>query len=77
MLQHRVGEAGAIPPRSDRIFRDGRAWFFLTREGATIGPYVSRTECETGLQDFIEFLRLATPPLVNRLVDSLRVAANA
>ena len=57
---HRDGEEVDIPPRSNRFFMQENDWFFATREGALMGPFETEIEAANGLNDFLEFIKLAT-----------------
>lgn len=57
---NRQKELGAVPMRSDRFFAVNSAWYFSTREGPAIGPYISKPEATQGLSDFIEYVMLST-----------------
>ena len=69
--QHREGESGPIPTRSDRFYLLENRWFFATREGSPIGPFETREEGLVGLQDFIEFLKLAKPKTLKKFEAAL------
>lgn len=43
--------------RSERIIKDGGAWYFLTREGSVEGPFRTEQEAERSLEMYI---RMAT-----------------
>jgi hypothetical protein len=57
--------------RTDRFFAVKNAWYFSTREGASIGPFDNKTEAEQGLSDFIDFIDLAEPQLLSSFYSSL------
>lgn len=73
MLQtaHREGETGQLPPRTDRFFSIQGEWFFATREGTSIGPFENKDEALKGLDDFIEFIDLAEPKMLDRFYKTL------
>ncbi len=52
-----------VPPErlSTRLYQDETAgnWYFTTREGKSMGPFDTKDEARQGLEDFLEFLRLA------------------
>lgn len=52
-LEHRNGEAGAIPFRTGRFFVVDNNWYFASREGMDKGPYSSRNEAEIALKAFL------------------------
>jgi len=69
---HRLGDLCPAPRgRSERVYRRGLQWYVSTREGTPIGPFATRTEAEQGLEDFLEFLRLAPLGDVAALTDAL------
>lgn len=41
---------------TDRFFKDGDKWFFLTREGTMEGPFELRREAENRLEDYIKVM---------------------
>jgi len=59
MKSNRKNETGKTPPRSSRIFHMKNLWYFNTREGVDIGPFHSRDDAATNLQDFLQFIQLA------------------
>lgn len=69
--QHRQGETGLIPDRSDRFYLLESVWFFATREGAAMGPFETHQAAMMGLKDFLDFLELAKPKTKQKLVDSM------
>ena len=72
LATNRAGEQGPVPDRRDRLFMEGRHWYFRTREGTDIGPYKTKNDALTGLHDFIEFMQLAEPPLLSSFYASLQ-----
>ena len=68
---NRDGELGNVPPRTDRFYAVQGEWFFATREGTPIGPFENKFEADRGLKDFIEFMELAEPKMLNRFYESL------
>lgn len=40
--------------RSDRFFSNNGQWFFKTREGQRVGPFLSRSDAQHALLFFIE-----------------------
>ncbi|MEZ0121701.1 MAG: DUF6316 family protein [Candidatus Reddybacter sp.] len=54
--------------RSNRYFKLSDNWYFITREGATLGPYDSKGEAEQAVTDYIQFINQATPSLLKLLV---------
>jgi len=71
---HRSGEIGAVPMRSDRFFAVNSSWYFATREGASVGPFETKEKALGGLDDFIEFVKLAGPAMRDSFTQSLRTA---
>ena len=69
---NRFGEQGPTPPRSTRVFSLKESWYFSTREGANIGPFETRDQADLGVQNFIDFLKLASPRMLELFVSSLR-----
>jgi len=51
MLAKRLGETPEIRYRTDRFYRINSSWFFSTREGIEMGPYLSRKDAENALKD--------------------------
>ncbi len=52
-MQHRAGENSPIPFRNQRYFCANGVWFFETRGGKQLGPFVSKQEMEAELMMFI------------------------
>jgi hypothetical protein len=71
MKINRNGEVGTIPVRSDRFFNVDHDWYFSTREGCPVGPYVNKSQAKSGLDDFLEFLELAHPSMLTAFFKSL------
>ena len=74
MDEKRNGEAGAVPMRTDRFFAVNSAWYFATREGASIGPFEDKSEAQKGLDDFLDFIQLAEPKVLSTFYASLHTA---
>lgn len=55
----RAGERHSPPKRSQRIYRDGKNWYFHTREGAPIGPFVELKETIVWLDDYVKYTQHA------------------
>lgn len=64
-------QAGNVPFRSGRFFKLHNFWFFTTREGTSVGPFDSMPCAEKGVDDYIEFIKVADP----EAVDFFRVGA--
>lgn len=72
---NRGGEAGKVPLRTDRYFSIEHDWYFSTREGAAVGPFDNKAMAIASLNDFIEFLSLASPKVLTTLFKSLKETA--
>ncbi|MCB1662760.1 MAG: hypothetical protein KDI20_09180 [Pseudomonadales bacterium] len=46
-------------------------WYFSTREGTDVGPFDSRDEASSGLQDFIQFIQLANHRTLHNFLNTL------
>ncbi len=55
-IDHRQGEEGEVPFRSNRFFAVGNKWYFSTREGFDSGPYANRERAENSLQRFLKIV---------------------
>jgi hypothetical protein len=53
MQQNRAGENQPIPFRNDRYFCVNGVWYFESRGGKQIGPFISKKEMEAELMMFI------------------------
>ena len=71
MIDRRTGELGAVPMRTDRFFAVNSAWYFATREGASIGPFENKNDAQRGLGDFVDFIKLAEPRVLTSFYASL------
>ncbi|MDQ1363026.1 MAG: hypothetical protein QG652_886 [Pseudomonadota bacterium] len=49
----RNGENRNIPFRSNRYFCINGAWYFTTREGPQLGPFIDKREAEAELMLFV------------------------
>jgi len=58
MERYRHGESSSIPFRTGRFFCVDATWYFACREGMDHGPYYSKLEAKTALQDFLDNLGL-------------------
>ena len=74
MDKGRNGESGSVPMRTDRFFAVNNAWYFATREGASIGPFQDKGTAQHGLTDFMDFIQLAEPRVLSTFYASLRTA---
>jgi len=59
--ESRKGEDCAIPNRAERFFQLNSDWFFATREGALVGPFTTNESANSGLNDYLDFIRLSKP----------------
>ena len=53
--------------RSDRYFKLSDYWYFITREGATLGPYDSKEQAAQAVADYIQFVNQASPAILKLL----------
>jgi len=53
MKSRRFGEEGELPPRSERIYKDGQQWFFSVRKGIDQGPFESEEAAKAAMIDFV------------------------
>lgn len=53
LTNHRVGENGLLPFRTQRIFNVGSEWFFAMRGGKDCGPFNTAHDAETELNLFL------------------------
>lgn len=53
MELNRVGELRNIPFRTNRYFCSNGTWYFMTREGKQMGPFIDKREAEGELLMFI------------------------
>ena len=42
--------------RGSRFFKLYNNWYFMTREGIGVGPYIDLNAAKRGLEDFIKFI---------------------
>jgi len=59
--------SAAVPLRSDRYFKLSDNWYFITREGATLGPYDSKDQAQLAVADYIQFVNQASPAMIKLL----------
>ena len=59
--------SAAAPLRSDRYFKLSDYWYFITREGATLGPYDSKDQAQLAVADYIQFVNQASPAMIKLL----------
>ena len=59
--------SSAARMRSDRYFKLSDYWYFITREGATLGPYDSKDQAQQAVADYIQFVNQATPAMIKLL----------
>ena len=60
-----------LPLRADRFFAVGHSWFFTTREGSNIGPFLTKEDAYNALVDFIDFIEKADPILLKQFIDNI------
>lgn len=53
MELNRNGETRNVPFRSNRYFCINGTWYFMTREGNQMGPFIDKREAEAELMMFI------------------------
>lgn len=53
---NRYGESGSIPDRGSRVYIQNDYWWYATREGVHVGPFDSRSEAESGVRDFVDYI---------------------
>jgi len=53
--------------RSDRYFTLSNNWYFITREGPTLGPYDSKEQAQNAATDYIQFVNQASPAMLKLL----------
>lgn len=57
--KRKTDDEEAIPPmRSDRFFAINGEWYFRTREGKDFGPYTTKYEANSSLDDYIVYMKL-------------------
>ena len=65
---NRIGDTETFSNREgSRFFESEGYWYYNTREGVAIGPFDSLSEAETGVSDFIDFIRHAEPSVSETL----------
>ena len=55
-----------LPTRSMRFALENNKWVFKTREGFSFGPYDNYHDAEDGLNDYLTFIRHASPTTLAR-----------
>ena len=60
-MQCRQGETPKMWFRSDRYYRCNERWYFNTREGIPVGPYLLRAEAENDSELLLRLLRNHAP----------------
>lgn len=70
---NRSGEKGTVPERTGRFLERDGYWYYTTREGVDIGPFDSRSDAETGVGEFIDFI-CAADPKIREALGSYRAA---
>ena len=56
-MKCRSGESERHWYRCERFFNTNDGWYFSTREGQNVGPFVSRRAAEKGVELFVRHLR--------------------
>jgi len=52
-MEHRLGETGLLPFRTQRVFNIGSDWYFAVRDGKDCGPFENQQDAQSGLDDFL------------------------
>lgn len=52
-MEHRTGENGVLPFRTNRIFNVGGAWFFAVRDGKDCGPFENMQDAKNMLSQYL------------------------
>ena len=71
-ISNRSGELGTVPLRTDRFFAVNSTWYFTTREGSSIGPFDTKFDAKKGLNDFVDFVKVANPSILNSFFSTLK-----
>jgi len=57
MASRRKGDSGAVNYfRSERLYRCGSQWFFVTREGTDEGPFDNRADAQARLERYVQVM---------------------
>jgi hypothetical protein len=67
-MRSRHGEALKTWFRSARVYRCNERWYFHTREGIPVGPYLHRSEAEDDSELLVRLLRNHSPDDSRRLI---------
>lgn len=67
----RAGEWEAPKFRSERIYQKAKQWYFHTREGRSVGPYVSHHDVEYSAKLFTDFARTIKPRFIAALIATM------
>ena len=59
-----------LPVRSSRYFKLYNDWYFMTREGAAIGPYVDMVKVNAAAKVFVAFIAAADNQAVQAFFDA-------
>ena len=54
-MKYRAGESEQRWYRFDRFYNTNEGWFFSTREGENVGPFVSRSVAEKAVKLYIKY----------------------
>ena len=55
--------------RTDRFTKEGKFWFFKTREGYDVGPFESRNEAQYALLYFVECSEWPSPEQLKNFIE--------
>ena len=55
-MKCRTGESGRHWYRCERFFSTNEGWYFSTREGENVGPFVTRRAAEKGVELYIKHM---------------------
>ena len=61
LATHRAGDPDARHFRSDRVFQATGGWYCLTREGGSLGPFISQEDACEQLEAYISMMGAPTP----------------
>lgn len=73
----REGETKNTHSRSDRFFQHQGHWFFKTREGEQVGPFLSRSEAQYALLFFVERNAWPSQEELASFIEGLELYASA
>lgn len=67
----RIGDQVPAPPRSRRVFYASNAWYFETREGASVGPYKHKQDADSAVIEYSLFAKSASPTMLAKLLQHI------